>query len=357
MSEKNPSPRQSIDQIDARIVELLDQRATLALEAGQAKAAAGEGAYAPPREAAILSQVDQTPAGAFPRNSLKAVFGEIISACRHLQTQDHIVVLGEKFGWVHDAALAQFGSSAGFDAVEGGDEVVEAIRKDPSILAFLHLGAGSADINLLLEALLAGKFQIVAERPYLPVYSLVCAQRIELPEVTDLFTTRDTLSALRNWVLSLSFPVRINICRSAEEIIENLVDTQPHAGLLPAGVAKTLGHHLIQGGIEPVANHLRRCVTVSGKPTGTPAKGMKTSVLCSFAAGNGALYQVLGVLHEAKCRLLGVQMFPFQGKAWQDLFLIDFEGPAEAKALAGLIDRIAAQAQLFHSLGTYPVLK
>ncbi|NLI77294.1 MAG: chorismate mutase, partial [Candidatus Riflebacteria bacterium] len=134
MSEKNPSPRQSIDQIDARIVELLDQRATLALEAGQAKAAAGEGAYAPPREAAILSQVDQTPAGAFPRNSLKAVFGEIISACRHLQTQDHIVVLGEKFGWVHDAALAQFGSSAGFDAVEGGDEVVEAIRKDPSIL-------------------------------------------------------------------------------------------------------------------------------------------------------------------------------------------------------------------------------
>lgn len=357
MSDARPEIRESIDQIDAQIVELLDQRARLALDLGQAKTESGEGAFVPARENAVLAKVAQGHRGPFPTGSLRAVFGEIISACRQLQTQDRTIILGERYGWVHDAALAQFGSSTVFTAVEGGDEVIEAVKKDPQALAFLHLGAGNPDINLLLEALLAGKLQIIAETTYLPRFSLVSAQAIELPEVTDLFTTREILTTLRHWVLSLSFPVRINICRSVEEIIENLVENLPNAGLLPQGVAKTLGHHLIQGNLEPHANVPRRCVTVSGKADRETAQGMKTSILCTLRQEPGALHRLLGVAADYQCNLLGIQMFPFTGKAWEDLFLLDFAGPGDAKKRDAMLAELAAACLLFQWVGTYPVMK
>ncbi len=357
MSSAKQAPRESIEKIDAQIVDLLDQRARLALSLGQTKAESGESVFMPARENAVLAQVTQGHQGPFPTGSLRAVFGEIISACRQLQSQDRTIVLGERYGWVHDAALAQFGSSTVFTAVEGGDEVVEAVKKDPQAMAFLHLGPASPDINLLLEALLAGKLQIIAETSYLPRFSLVSAQPIELPEVTDLFTTRETLTTLRHWVLSLSFPVRIIICRSVEEIIENLVENLPNAGLLPQGVAKTLGHHLIQGNLEPNTNIPRRCVTVSGKAERETAKGMKTTVGCTLRQEPGALHRLLGVAHEHRCNLLGIQMFPFTGKPWQDLFLLDFACTGDAKKRESLLAGLAAESQLFQWLGTYPVMK
>lgn len=357
MSDPSQTTRREIDKIDQNIVELLDQRARLALDLLKDKEADDGTVYSAPREAAVLENVEKAHQGPFPGGTLRSVFGEIVSACRHLQTQDRIVVLGERFGWVHDAALNQFGSSSSFTTVDAGDEVAELTRKDPTAMAFFHLSSAGTDIHLLLEAMLAGKLQIAAEIPYLPRFSLVSAQRIEVPEVTDLFATRECLSALRHWVLSLSFPIRINICRSVEEVVENMVEAKPFAGLIPQGIAKTLGLNLIQGNIEPQGNHPRRCVTVCGKAAVAFRKGMKTTVLCTLPQEPGALHAVLAPLPTASSNLLGVEMFSYHGKPWKDLFLIDFASPETEKKLASVLEKMAAACKLFMCLGTYPVMR
>jgi len=349
--------RREIDKIDAGIVELLDKRARLALELQKEKNPSSEAVYSASREAQILANVEEAHGGPFPKSSLRSVFGEIVSGCRHLQSEERIVLLGEKFGWVHDAALAQFGSSSNFAPVEAGEEVIEAIKKDPSALAFFHLGGAANEIHLLLEAMLAGELPIVAEIQYRHRYSLVCGQRVEIPEITDIFATRETLSALRKWVLSLSFPVKINICRSVEEVIENLVDSKPLAGLIPQGIANTRELNLVQGNIEPAVNHACRCVTVSGRAGGTLKKGMKTSVLCALPDKPGSLAAAISPHEKYGCNLMRVEMFPFHGKPWNDLFLIDFASPDSEKKLASLLQEMEERCRLLKCLGTYPVMK
>ena len=88
MSDPKDSARQNIDQIDSKIVDLLDQRAKLSLDLQKAKEENDESVFSAIREATVLANVQKTHQGPFPASSLKSVFGEIVSACRNLQSQD-----------------------------------------------------------------------------------------------------------------------------------------------------------------------------------------------------------------------------------------------------------------------------
>ncbi|MBN1960931.1 MAG: histidinol-phosphate transaminase [Deltaproteobacteria bacterium] len=77
--------RKSIDEIDDRLVELLKQRAALALEIAAAKAQAGKPTYIPERELEVLERVTAGDIGPMPEESLRIIFREIMSASRALQ--------------------------------------------------------------------------------------------------------------------------------------------------------------------------------------------------------------------------------------------------------------------------------
>lgn len=69
-----------IDEIDARVVEALNDRAKIVMEVGLRKAAEGTPVYAPHREAAVLSKVLALNRGGPLLNvTLEAIYREIMS--------------------------------------------------------------------------------------------------------------------------------------------------------------------------------------------------------------------------------------------------------------------------------------
>lgn len=81
--------RQRIDVLDRRIVSLLNERAELAREAGQAKAAAGRRAIRDAeREREVLLRVTMANSGPLPQNDLLALYRRLMAATRTLEARD-----------------------------------------------------------------------------------------------------------------------------------------------------------------------------------------------------------------------------------------------------------------------------
>lgn len=81
--------RDRIDELDKRIVELLNERAALGRQAGRAKALAGRRAVRDPeREREVLLRVAMANAGPLSQADLLSIYRRIVSATRTLETKD-----------------------------------------------------------------------------------------------------------------------------------------------------------------------------------------------------------------------------------------------------------------------------
>jgi chorismate mutase len=82
--------RQRIDALDERLVELLNERASCALQIGELKKALGLEIYQPNREAQVLSQVRAHGAaigGPLGPEALTRLFERIIDEARRLERE------------------------------------------------------------------------------------------------------------------------------------------------------------------------------------------------------------------------------------------------------------------------------
>jgi chorismate mutase/prephenate dehydratase len=81
--------RRRIDALDKRIVAMLNERATLAREAGTAKAAAGRRAIRDAeREREVLLRVSMANEGPLPQADLLALYRRLFAATRSLEARD-----------------------------------------------------------------------------------------------------------------------------------------------------------------------------------------------------------------------------------------------------------------------------
>ncbi|MEA2537859.1 MAG: hypothetical protein QOF11_2093 [Chloroflexota bacterium] len=80
--------RARIDALDRTIVERLNERARLALEAGRLKAAHGDGVRDPEREREVLLRVAMANEGPLPQADLVDVYRRIIDVLVALEETD-----------------------------------------------------------------------------------------------------------------------------------------------------------------------------------------------------------------------------------------------------------------------------
>jgi chorismate mutase len=77
--------RERIDQIDRRLVELLNERTTIAEEIGRAKRGADLPIYEPKRESEVFHNITSHNRGPLTEDGLRRIFERIIDEMRRVQ--------------------------------------------------------------------------------------------------------------------------------------------------------------------------------------------------------------------------------------------------------------------------------
>lgn len=77
--------RTTIDRIDQRILQLLNERMAMVTEIGRIKQEAGRAPFDPGREEVVYAMLCAANTGPLSETSLRAVYREILAASRELQ--------------------------------------------------------------------------------------------------------------------------------------------------------------------------------------------------------------------------------------------------------------------------------
>src|SRR4029079_19346273 len=104
--------RAEIDSVDDQILALLDRRAEVVREVGRRKRERREAFHVPQRERAVLQRRTAAANGAFPRDAVRPVFREIMSACLSLESPLVVAYPGPEATFSHLAGKTRFGLSA-----------------------------------------------------------------------------------------------------------------------------------------------------------------------------------------------------------------------------------------------------
>jgi len=96
--------RKKIDQIDEKIVGLLNKRASIALQIGRTKNLSNEEIYVPGREKAILHRLSSINGGPLSAGAIRSIYREVLSASRSLETPLKVAYLGPEATFTHMAA-------------------------------------------------------------------------------------------------------------------------------------------------------------------------------------------------------------------------------------------------------------
>src|SRR4051794_16090418 len=108
--------REQIDELDNQMLALLDRRAEVVKRVGEIKRSRRETFHVPNRERAVLARLTAAANGAFPREAVRPVFREIMSACLSLESPLVVAYPGPEATFSHLAGKTRFGLSARFVA-------------------------------------------------------------------------------------------------------------------------------------------------------------------------------------------------------------------------------------------------
>jgi chorismate mutase/prephenate dehydratase len=121
--------RSRINNLDNQILHLLNQRAEAALKIGDLKRHSDVPVYSPEREAEVVNRVTAGNPGPLTDEMARAIWNEILSACRALEEPVSVAFLGPLATFTHQAALLRFGQSGVYRPARSIADVFDDVER------------------------------------------------------------------------------------------------------------------------------------------------------------------------------------------------------------------------------------
>ena len=348
--------RHRIDQIDAEILDLLNQRARAAQQVGEIKHAHNaEGpVLRPEREAQVIRQLQGKNRGPFPSGSVEAVWVEIISACRGLEQPLKVAFLGPSGSFSEQAAFDHLGHAIQGVPCASFDEVFRTVEAGAANVGVVPVeNSTEGAVNRTLDLLLSTPLTINGERSLLIRHCLM-AQDPTMQGVTRVMAHPQALAQCQGW-LSQNYPALAREPVSSNSEAARIASLNPTvAAIASDAAAQKWGLALIAEGIQDDPQNRTRFLAIGQIPT-LPSGRDKTSLILAVANRAGAVYDMLSPLSENGVSMTRFESRPARKGQWEYYFYVDIEGHCDDSAVRKALAALQQKCAFFKVLGSYPV--
>ena len=350
--------RRQIDALDAQILDLLSRRAEVALEVGRAKARANQAAHVPEREEEILTRIARLNRGPLPEAGLRAVYREIMSACRALEGALRVAYLGPEATFSHAACLKQFGRSAEAVPARSIPEVFAEVEKGNAEYGVVPAenstdGAVGPTLDRFVETPL-----VICAEVLLPISHFFLARQAELDQVKVIYSHPQAIGQTRKWVEGHLPGVPVHEVVSTGAAAERAAGERGAAAIAPELAAERYGLTVLAARIEDSPNNVTRFVVVGHRPAprGPGAGGTKTSAIFSIQNRVGALHRLLEPFATHGINLIRIESRPSKQRPWDYFFSLDFDGHQDDPEVRSALDALRQKEEcvFLKVLGSYP---
>ena len=345
--------RSRINDLDNQILQLLTQRAEAALQIGDLKRRQDAPSYAPEREAEILRRLTALNAGPLAAETITAIWREILSGCRALESVLTVAYLGPQATFTHRAALHQFGGAAGYRAARSIGEVfddVERARAEFGVVPVENSTEGA--VNMTFDRLTVSDALICGELR-LDVTQHLLSRAVELSEIKRVISHPQALAQCRGWLAEHLPDVPTEEMLSTAAAAELAASDATVAAIASELAARFYGVPVLRARIEDNPHNSTRFLVVGRRPIG-PTGRDKTSVCFAMKNEPGALYRILEPLARAGINLTKIESRPAKQGSWEYVIFVDLEGHRDTLQVASALREIAGRTLFLKILGSYP---
>jgi chorismate mutase/prephenate dehydratase len=345
--------RQKIDQIDAKVVNLLNDRAALALRIGRSKSLNSQEVYVPHREKEVLERITELNRGPLPARAVRAIFREIISGCRALEAPLQVAFFGAEATYTHLAAREKFGASANLFPTASIAEVFQSVSQERAAYGVVPIensteGVVAHTLDLLVESDLK-----IAAEIFLEIHHNLLSRSGNAADVKKIVSHPQALAQCRNWLASHfpSVPVE-EVASTAHAAIRASQDGSL-AAISSAMAKEVYDLRIVAANIEDQSTNITRFVVI-GKSGSRPSGDDKTSLVFSVKDRPGVLHRMLQPFARRRINLTKIESRPIKNKPWEYMFFLDLRGHCEEKAVGRAIAALEKNCLFLKILGSYP---
>ncbi len=347
-----PEHRKAIDQLDAHLVKLLNERTRHVLEIGAIKLKNDEEIYAPHRERAVLQRICKANQGPITDDSLRAIYREVMSSALSLEKSMTIAYLGPEATFTHQAAIKRFGSSLHYAALKTISDVFSEVGKNRADYGVVPVeNSTEGVVTHTLDMFVDSDLKIVAQI-ILPVQQCLIGN-LKHEQIKKLFAHPQSLAQCRAWVQRKLPHVEIIETSSNARSAEQAAAAKQAAAIAGSLAAERYGLDVLETDIQDNAVNVTRFL-VLGRQCSPPTGHDRTSIMFSIAHQVGALHRALGAFRKYKLNMTKIESRPSKRKAWEYFFFVDCDGHAEDRKVARAIVELGLQCSFVKVLGSYP---
>lgn len=346
--------RKKIDDLDAKILELLAARADLAKEVADIKRAARvEVFHDPERERQVLDRLVAKGGKHFPPDAIRAVFREVMSACLSVEEPLRVAYLGPEGTFSQMAARALFGLQARYRECATIDAVFEAVESDDATYGVAPIeNSTEGGVTFTSDALIESKLRIRQEH-VIPVAHCLLTRARALSDIQTVYSHPQALAQCRGW-LAKHLPRAQVVQTTSTAAAAREAHSDDRAGAIGADLAAEI-HDLpiLRANIQDRPENATRFVVLA-KEDAPPSGRDRTTLAFGVADEKGALRKVLTVFEANDVNLTRIESRPSKKQAWHYVFLVDVDGHRTGANVARALREIARSADFVKVVGSYP---
>ena len=346
--------RNNIKQTDADLVRLLNRRAAIAREIGLLKAGQGKEVYDPSQESRIYDHLAEINGGDLPLPSLQAIFREIISASRSLQSPVTVAYLGPEASFTHLAAQSHFGSGSQFSPQPSIARIFEEVEKGKVQWGVVPVeNSLEGSVNLTLDRLMTTMLHIRAEI-FLRITHCLLSLHERQEDIETIYSHPQSLAQCQMWLQAKLPHAALREMESNSAAAQKAArEKKGAAAICSRAAAVPYGLNVLAEGIEDKASNTTRFLVIGegeGKPTGND----KTSLLFSTSHQAGALHRALQCFADRGVNMMKIESHPVKDRLWEYLFFVDVAGHGQDEEMRQCLADLRKHTAFVKILGSYP---
>ena len=346
--------RKKIDEIDARIVELIAERQSISKEIGKGKNKTSKLIEDRERELKVLRNVRGLARDKkISPNDIENIYRQIIDASKKIQGVA-VAFQGEPGAYTEEAAIRFFGKSTRGVPYETLDEVFEAVEVGEVPFALVPVeNSLEGSITRAYDLLLDSSLMVCGETELRISHCLIAVEGASLETIKFVYSHPQALGQSRNFLSHLNAELipASDTAGSVRMIKEE--KRLDYAAVASAKAAELYGMKIIAREIEDNPHNFTRFFVLSREDS-PPTGNDKTSIVFSLRSKPGALYDCLREFATRKINLTKLESRPTRHQPWEYNFYMDFSGHREEKAVGEALKALEEHAVFVKILGSYP---
>ena len=348
------SLRDEIDQIDEKVVRLLNKRMCAAAEIGEIKCEMGVDPYDPSREEQVFEKIEGLNKGPMPNDSLCAIYREVISSSIALEKDLVIGYLGPEATFTHQAAIKNFGSSLSYKPLSDIPDVFSEVERsecDYGVVPVENSTEGA--VNRSLDLLVDTELTIIAQ-VYLKIEHCLFSTS-PLREIQKVSSKDHALAQCGDWLRRNLPSARLENATSTAEAVRTAKDASGTGAIAGALAGRLYDVPCLAEGIQDRKDNLTRFLVVGRNPLARREDiEYKTSLVLSLTDQVSALQEGLRPFGDRGINLCKIESRPSRLKPWDYFFFVDFLGHRDDEPVSEAIAELENICPFIKCIGSYP---